>query len=231
MHPLKYLPGRRTELLLATGLVFGMLFVTWRLRAEAEAAATIVVVTLEMLLPPALGVVAAGLLANDPALDLLLTVPQPAPQTLAQRVLIVLGLGTLLSAVALWLAQRWQITLPISGAWQLLIAATPVVVMIGLATTASLLRGRMLDGITAVLGLWGLTLLSMPLLNTACEHSGARCTAALASLTLTLLRPDDLNWQRNRLLWLGIGAALLALGIFLANREERLSEGARGGEA
>ncbi|MGH9817952.1 MAG: hypothetical protein ACRD6I_17945, partial [Candidatus Acidiferrales bacterium] len=102
----RWLPGREAEFLLVTLLYMGLLGLALLVRAAPEAL-PILLFTLEVGLPVALGIVAAGLMANDPVLDLLLSVPQPPPQTLAERLAVLLGYGLLLAALA-FLAARWM---------------------------------------------------------------------------------------------------------------------------
>ena len=76
-RPFKWLPVRRLELGLTTLFILGLLLVV-RWTRDQQPGPVVALVTLEVLLPFAVGVTAAGLLAGDPALDLLLSVPQPA---------------------------------------------------------------------------------------------------------------------------------------------------------
>jgi hypothetical protein len=232
VNPFKLLPSRRLELLLATALVAGLLLLVWINRKGAAVSSNLVLTLLEVLLPPMLGIIAAGLLANDPAIDLLLSVPQPAPRTLTYRLLILLGYGAIMNLIALWLVHLWKIELPIIGMRQSLIWLTPVLAMTGLASAAALVRGRMLDGMAAVLALWGVSIVLLPLVIRLCDGAGTqRCALALAHPMMTTMRPNDPNWLLNRALWLGIGGASLIIGLWLARREEQLAEGARGGDA
>jgi hypothetical protein len=225
---LKHLPGRRLELGLTVLLAAGSLALTGLARDDPRTSAQLLLTTLELILPLALGIVAAGLLADDPALDLLLSAPQPAPRTLAQRLSIVLGCGLALSLTASWLADRWQIPLPILGVKQLLIWASPTLFLAGVAVAGSLLRGRMLDGLTAVLGAWGATLFSIPVVTQVCAQApGEHCAAALLSPAMTHIWPLDPNWLLNRLIWSGLGLLLLGAGLLLAGDEERLVEATR----
>ena len=171
---------------------------------------------------------AAGLLADDPALDLLLTMPQPAPRTLAQRLGIVLGCGLVLGLSVQWLAALWDIPLPIRGAKQIGVWATPTLFLMGIATVSALVRGRALDSLTAVLGAWGAMMATIPLVGQACAlATGPRCAAALLSPAMTMIRPMDAYWPLNRLIWSGLGISLLGIGLLMARDEERLVEASR----
>lgn len=102
----RWLPGRKWELLLVTLLYAGLLGIAAWQRAHAEGL-SIVLFTLEFGLPIALSIVASGLMANDPVLDLLLSVAQPPSRTLAQRLVVLLGYGLLLAALMLLAAVGW----------------------------------------------------------------------------------------------------------------------------
>ena len=220
---LKPLPGRRLELGLTVLSIVGLSILIWWRREDPAMRSALVLTTLELMLPLGLGIVTAGLLADDPALDLLLSVPQPAPRTLTQRLGIVLGCGLALSLAVQGLADLWGIPLPIRGLQQILIWATPTSFLTGIAVASSLVRGRMSDGLTAVLGAWGAMLVSIPIVDRACLLlAGKRCVGALFCPALTQIRPLDGNWALNRLIWLSAGLLLLGIGLALAGDEERL---------
>ena len=225
----KQLPGRRLELGLTALLIAGLLVLIWLNREDSTAGPMLVLTIWELLLPLVLGAVAAGLLADDPALDLLLSVPQPAPCILAERIAIVLGYGLVLGLGMQYLAAKWKIPLPIQGVKQALIWTVPSVFLMGIATTASLVRGRAMDGLTAVLGTWAAMLLTIPFIGQACALTPGDqpCRVALLSPALTLIRPTDANWSLNRLIWLSLGILLLGIGLLLACDEERLVEASR----
>ena len=224
----KHLPGRRLELSLTAVLVGGVLFVVWLNRESGASGPTVVVATLELLLPLGLAITAAGLLADDPTLDLLLTVAQPAPRTLAQRLGIVLGCGLILCLTVLGFATLWEIPLPIRGVRRVGIWAAPSLFLTGVATVSPLVRGRMLDGLTTVLGIWGAMLLTVPLVGNACALGTVpSCAAMLLSPVMTMVRPVDPYWPLNRLIWSGLGILLLGIGLLLARDEERLVEASR----
>jgi hypothetical protein len=217
---LKHLPGRRLELGLTTLLLAGLAVIIGRNR---DGGPGLTLLTLELLLPLGAAIVAAGLLAEDPALDLLLSVPQPAPRTLVHRVGTILAWSALLGLSLQGWAWGWAIPLPIHGALQVLIWLTPTVLYTGLATAGALLRGRMLDGVAAAFGVWAASVFTLPALRDACSTAPATgCLAALASPALTQLLPGDPYWLLNRALWLGLGSLLLSGGLWLAHNEERL---------
>jgi hypothetical protein len=225
----RLLPGREWELLLVTLLYTGLLGLAASRSDEGEAVG-ILLVTLELGLPLVLSMVAARLMANDPVLDLLLSVAQSASKTLAQRLAVLLGYGLLL-AVLMLLAVRWRgLALPIAGARAVLIWAAPTALFVGVATVGALLRGRMLDGVALAFGTWGLALFSPGILSACPVEPGRACYAALATPVLTLLRPEDPLWLANRVLWLGVGCMLLTAGLWLVRQEERLVTAAKAGE-
>lgn len=224
---LRSFPGRQIELGLTVFLAIGMILAIWWNRAEPTGA-VLVLVTLEILLPFAFGTVAAGLLADDPAIDLLLTVPQPAPRTLGRRLGTLLGLAALVSGAIQLLAAAWGIQLPIRGIDQLAIWTVPTLLFSGIATVSALVRGRILDGLAAVLGAWGAMLITMPFITTICEETAAQsCAVAVFSPAMTVLRPLDAGWGLNRGVWGSVGLILLMCGIILARNEERLVNVAR----
>lgn len=216
----KALPGRRREVGLITGLIGGLVVLIWRI---GTGGAGIALLGLEVLLPLGPAIVAAGLLAEDPLLDLLLSVPQPARRTLGHRLAVVLGWGAGLS-LSLQAGAAWAgIALPRAGPTQTLIWVTPLILYTGLATAGALIRGRMLDGVTLALAVWTGSLLTLPLLRVACAEAPASgCLLALASPAMTQLLPTDPLWLLNRGLWLGVGSLLLSLGWVLTQQEERL---------
>lgn len=226
MNPLKYLPGRRTELLLVTVLIVALVGL---MLVNTSAAPLVVVLTLEALLPIALGVIVAGLLANDPALDLLLSVPQPAPRTLATRLLVVLGCGAALGLLVQAVVWAWALPLSLSWARQLFVWGTPIVWWTGLATASALVRGRMRDGLTVTLGTWGGMVAWLQIIQRNCImfQPTERCPIAITSPMMTLVRPFDGGWPLNRAIWLLLGLALLAVGLSLARHEERLTQAAQ----
>ena len=217
----RWLPGREWELVLVSALYAGLLGIAVWKPTESTALYN-VLITLEFGLPVALGVIAAGLIANDPVLDLLLSVARPASRTLAQRLAAVLGYGLLLAGLMVLIAWWREIALPVGLAQAILIWAAPTALLVGVATVGALLRGRMLDGVALVFSTAGMALLTLTA-QSDCPPDPARpCYAALVSPLMTLLRPHDPLWLTNRLLWLGIGCALVGAGLGLVRQEERL---------
>jgi hypothetical protein len=226
MRPLRGLPHRRKELLAGFLLAMICLGSAGFLHAQHadETASALLMVTLEIIAPLNIGLVSAGLLSGDPALDLLLCAHRPAWQTLLVRLLLVGMVGVILSCIALSLASLWGLLLPIDGSDRLYIGLSPLVFYMGLSSAAALLRGRMLDGVLASLGFMGVSLTLLPLIPQLCAAGGPGepCPGWLASPMMTLGNPMDAYWPLNRLVWLLLGLVLLGLSLRLARREEAL---------
>lgn len=217
----RWLPGREWELLFVTLLSTGLLGIAAWQRANAEGL-SIILFTLEFGMPVALSMVASGLMANDPVLDLLLSVAQPPPHTLAQRLVVLLGYGLLLAALILLAALWWGVTLPIAGVRAVLIWAAPTALFVGVATVGALLRGSVLDGVALALSTGGMALLTLTIQSDCPMDPGRACHAALVTPLMTLVRPHDPLWLANRLLWLTVGGALVVVGLWFVRQEERL---------
>ena len=226
MRLLRWLPARRVELLVSLLLALGCFGLTGFLHEQSadEAALLLILVTLEIILPLAMGLLSAGLLAGDPALDLLLSAHRPAWQTLLVRLLFIGGVGVLLSSIALALVAYWDLALPKNGSAQIYIWLSPMVFYMGLSSAMALLRGRMMDGTLAALGVMGVSLMTVTQIPQLCagNASGEPCIGWLTSPMMTLGNPADAYWPINRLFWLLIGVALLGLSLRLARREESL---------
>jgi len=223
---IKRLPNRRVELFFQLLLVSGFIGLAGFLKSQwaGELAYWMALLTLELLLPVGTGLVGAGLLAGDPALDILLSAHRPAWQVLAERLLILGSIGFLSGSIALLLAQRWELMMPRTGTDQVFIWLSPMVLCMGLSSTVALLRGRMLDGVLATLGTMGTSLIALPQIPSLCAGSAqdADCMWWLASPLMTMGNPQSALWPLNRLIWLGLGVVLFALSLKLAQREEPL---------
>jgi len=224
MALLKRLPSRRLELVFCLGAVLVFFSLIWLTRQMGDLNYWLGLITLEALLPLATGVVAAGLLAEDPALEILLTAHRPAWQVLVERLVILSVLGGLLGVSMTLVAGRWGVVLPKDGVDRIFIWLSPMIFCLGLSSVAALLRGRMLDGVMAVSIAFGASLLSPLQIQRLCAGrlEGTACAGWLACPTLTLANPLEPYWPLNRLLWLGLGFGLLAASLFLARREEPL---------
>jgi hypothetical protein len=220
------LPTRRFELLVTLLLTLACIGLAGYVGAEMDerGAALIIIVTLEIILPVGMGLLAAGLLAGDPALDILLSAHRPARQVLVERLLLIAGAAVLFAWVALSLAAHWRLPLPREGSAQLYFWLSPLVFNLGLGSAVSLLRGKMLDGALAVLAVMGISLMLLPQIPRLCAANppGVPCIGWLASPLMTLGSPGDAYWPLNRLVWLFLGIGLLALSQRLACREEPL---------
>lgn len=226
MQIFKWLPIRRFELLVTLLLSLAGIVLAGYVQAELDArgAALIIVVTLEIILPVGMGLLAAGLLAGDPALDILLSAHRPAWQALVERLLFIAGVALTVAWSALSLAAYWHLPLPKDGSAQLYIWLSPLIFNLGLSSAISLLRGKMLDGVLAVLGAMCASLMLLTQIPRLCASNspGEPCIWWLASPVMTLGSPDDVYWPLNRLVWLFVGLSLLALSRSLAQREEPL---------
>jgi len=189
--------------------------------------------TLEFILPLTLGLVAAGLLAGDPVIELLLTNQQPAWKVLLERVIYLFLVGAVLATILLVLSSRWQVPVPKESPDRLFIWLSPLAVCLGLGSAAALWRGRALDGVITVVIFMGgnLMLLSqIPRLCSTTNNVGVSaanrglggCAWWLATPLMTLGNPVNGYWALNRILWLAVGVGLVVGSLFLARREEVL---------
>lgn len=194
------------------------------LRQQMDIASLLALFTLELLLPLGFGLMAAGCLAGDPILEILLTAHRPAWQVLVERLTFLLALGGLLGWMALRLIQLWKVPLPIPSEDRFFIWLSPLFVCLGLGSAIALLRGRMLDGGLVVIALMGGSLIAVPLTIRGCAGitSDAICGWWLLNPLATLGGGLGMVWSFNRLLWLGIGAILMVFSLSLARREEAL---------
>lgn len=221
---IRRLPVRRVELLFSLAAVLGSGSLVWVARPAGELSSWLALFILEALLPLAFGAVAAGLLAGDPAVELLLTAHRPAWVILAERLVYLLGVGGL-TGLALHLTLRqWEVALPKESTDQLFIWLSPLVFCIGLGSAAALLRGRMLDGALAVILAVSAALLTLTQIPQLCPQASQQlaCPGWLLSPTMTIGAAIDRYWGLNRLVWLAVGVGLLALSLRLARREEPL---------
>lgn len=224
MRLLSRFPARRSELLGCLVVLLGMLAGVGALREQMDLASLLALFTLELLLPLGMGLMAAGCLAGDPILEILLTAHRPAWQALAERLAFLLALGGLLGWTALRLLERWQVPLPIRAEDRLFIWLSPLFFCLGLGSAIALLRGRMLQGGLVVIAWMGGSLIAVPITTRGCAgiSSDAICGWWLLNPLATLGGGLGLVWPFNRLMWLSIGVSLLILSLYLARREETL---------
>jgi hypothetical protein len=217
------LPERRKELLAANGLLLVALWY-FRLNTGNESAAFMLIAILELLLPLPFSLVVAGLFAGDPIMELLQAAPRPAFLALVERILIVLGSGAIVGTIFLILARAWRVYLPMNGLHQVLVWLSPLILLAGVASLGSLARGKVVDGILAVLLVWLASAASRQIVGLFCQEVPVdqACSAALLSPALTSVRPLEPNWLLNRLVWLGTGAVFQGISMRLAGSEERL---------
>lgn len=226
MRLLKWLPSRRVELLFTLLVVAACFWAASFFESQHDLTVTALVmtITLEIVLPLGMGLMAAGLMANDPALDIVLSAYRPAWQALVERLLFIGGTGVLLGSAGLSLAALWDLPLSKEGSAQIYIWLSPMLFYLGVSSAVSLLRGRMLDGTLTTLGIMGLSLMLLVQIPLLCNGNapGEPCIWWLASPIMTLGSPADVYWPVNRLLWLGLGAVLIYLSLRLTRREEPL---------
>lgn len=217
------IPHRRTEILIALLVTLGLMGLLWVTR-EGDYGPPISIAAIEYLVPLLIGIISAGLLADDPTLELLLTAPRPTHLILAERIFIMLVLGALLCIVLQVLANTWGVFLPYYGIDQAFIWISPLVFFCGVSSAASLIRGRMLDGVIVCLIVTGMALLSNPLIVMSCQQSSLKggCWMAIFNPLVTSILPYDPYWPINRTLWLVLGALLIGASLLLARQGERL---------
>ena len=227
MHLFKRLPTRRMELLAVYVLVLVIAaLLNWLHDKDANLTRTITLLALELLLPLMAGLAACGLLAGDPLLEIMLSAHRPIRQILAERLAFPALSGALLGMLLLRLTQGWGVELISNPSHQLFIWLPPLVFCLGLGSVAALWRGQVTDGVIAVIVLMGAGLISIPLLQSACQTvpSGQMCWWWLASPLMTCSVGTNTAWPLNRLFWLLLGLGLLALSFSMAQREETLSQ-------
>ena len=224
MGLLRRFPARRAELLGCLLVLLGMLAGVGALRMQVDLASLLALFTLELLLPLGMGLMAAGCLADDPILEILLTAHRPAWQVLVERLAFLFAVGGLMGWMALRLFERWQLPLPIRAEDRLFIWLYPLLFCLGFASAAALLRGRTLDGTVLVITWMGGALVTVPFVTQGCAATppGELCVWWLVNPLATLGGGLGHVWPFNRLLWLSLGMGLLVLSIYLARREEAL---------
>ncbi len=217
------LPHRRLEISIVSGIILVLILLMWSSRAS-EYGTRVSITAMELLVPLLVGILAAGLLADDPALELLLTAPRPTRHILADRLIIVLTLGVFSCLGLQLLTNSWGIFVPYDGIDQAFIWISPLLFYAGASSSASLIRGRMLDGVIVCLIVSVVALLSGPILAASCQGSPliAGCWLAVLNPLMTSSTPFDPFWPANRVLWFVSGALLVGASLLLAGQGERL---------
>jgi len=217
------LPHRRLEISIAALVILALIGLLWVSRAS-ESGTRISITAMELLVPLLVGILAAGLLADDPALELLLTAPRPTRYILAERLIIVLTLGAFSCLALQLLTNRWGIFVPYEGIDQAFIWLSPLFFYAGASSSASLIRGHMLDGVIVCLIASVVGLLSGPIIAASCQGSPlfAGCWLAVFNPLMTSSTPYDPFWPVNRVLWFVIGVLLVGASLLLAGQGERL---------
>jgi hypothetical protein len=219
---LSRLPYRRSEILIAVFLMSGLIGLLWLTR-RGDYGARVSIAAIEIFLPLLMGIIAAGLLADDPALELLLTAPRPTRYILVDRILVVLGLGVIFGIAVQLLTKTWGIFLPHEGISQAFIWISPLVFYTGASSAVSLVRGHMLDGVILCLVISGIALLSGQIIAASCQGSTliAGCWLAVLNPLMTSSLPYDPLWPVNRVLWFVLGVLLVGASLLLAGHGER----------
>jgi len=217
------LPHRRLEISIVALIILALIGLLWVSRAS-ESGPRISITAMEILVPLLVGILAAGLLADDPALELLLTAPRPTRYILTDRLIIVLTFGAFSSLALQLLTNRWGIFVPYEGIDQAFIWLSPLFFYAGASSSASLIRGRMLDGVIVCLIVSVVGLLSGPIIAASCQGSPliAGCWLAVFNPLMTSSTPYDPFWPANRVLWFILGALLVGASLLLAGQGERL---------
>jgi hypothetical protein len=226
MKLLRWLPYRRVEVLLFLLLILGCLGLSALMKSMFGAMETqfFTLIILEIILPVGAGLISAQLLAGDPLLDILLSAFRPGWQALVERLLFTGGIVALLASTILATANAWAVPLPKEGSALLYIWLSPTMFYLGLGSTVSLIRGKISEGMMAVLGVMGTSLLVMAQIPRWCAGLDPTqpCILWLASPFMTLGNAGDAYWPINRIFWLLCGVILLAATLRLAQREEPL---------
>ena len=217
------LPHRRLEISIVALVILALIGLLWVSRAS-ESGTRISITAMELLVPLLVGILAAGLLADDPALELLLTAPRPTRHILADRLIIVLTLGVFSCLGLQLLTNIWGIFVPYDGIDQAFIWISPLSFYTGASSSAALIRGRMLDGVIVCLIISVVALFSGPLLAARCQGPPliAGCWLAVLNPLMTSSIPYDPFWPANRVLWFVSGALLVGASLLLAGQGERL---------
>ena len=217
------LPHRRLEISIVSMIILVLILFMWSSRAS-EYGTRVSITAMELLVPLLVGILAAGLLADDPALELLLTAPRPTRYILADRLIIVLTFGAFSCLGLQLLTNSWGIFVPHDGIDQAFIWISPLLFYAGASSSAALIRGRMLDGVIVCLIVSVVALLSGPILAASCQGSPliAGCWLAVLNPLMTSSTPYDPFWPVNRVLWFILGVLLVGASLLLAGQGERL---------
>jgi hypothetical protein len=203
-----------TPVLVATVMAVGAAIAA----RSVDAVARTLFVTLEVAIPPAVGVGAASLVGRDPAVELQLSAPTSYRGTLCRRYAIMMGAGCLLAAplTIILVAGGWW------GRWprthgSVLGQLTWVAPMCWLAALG-LLAGAVLRvpaaAATVVVGPW---LAEQVLPGQVQAHQWSR----LLNLFATTAGPDR-DWGADRFMLIATAVLMTGAGWLLLGRPERL---------
>jgi hypothetical protein len=190
-----------------------------RLGAPSRSTALLLHSLLEMALPLAAGVGAAGLVGRDLAIELHLTMPITYRSTILRRLVLTAGwagtiaLSTALAMVASGWWHRWPAAHP-ALAGQLTWLA-PTLCLSGLGLLAGALSASPALATSTVVGVWFFDLAAGGLLR---EHHWSR----LSYLFATTRGSVGEDWTANRLTLVAAGVAMISAGWLLLRRPSRL---------
>ena len=147
---IRRLTFRRLEMSFGSVVIIGLTGLMWQ-KGASEEGIWIAIFILEFMLPITAGMITSGLLAGDPVIELLMSASRSAARILLERLTTVVGLGSLLAGLVMFVAKLRLISLPQPGIEGLFTWLSPMLFFAGVGTTGALLRGRMVDGVIAVI--------------------------------------------------------------------------------
>lgn len=224
-YELRRLGGRALALPLIVLLLFGgMALVVGVLGGEERLVARLLVAAVELGLPLAAGVAAAGVVGDDPAVDLQLAVATRYRRTLARRLgLLVVGAAVpaMLWTAAVRLTGYWAVWVPGSILVGQLVWLAPLLWFVAVGALLAVLLGNRATSGALLAGVWGFELLFRE------AFLGREWLRPVYPFATTFAPGADF-WLTNRLALVAT-AVVIALGAgWLAARTDLIAE-ARGG--
>jgi hypothetical protein len=212
-----YLRTMRGEILWLPGLLTLLCAALVLLnRAQPANARMVVMIYLEVLLPPLTAWAASSLLVSDPTLELHLTAPRQPRRTLLERYALLLGAAAAWAPTMLIWVRAWVIPIAPPSGWLhwALVWAAPTTGLSSLAGWAALAGRSPTVGAMAATLPWSTQLVFR-------EWFMATPTRRTVFLFLSLAAPGSPQWPLNRAFWLTLGVVFLALSLRLLRDEER----------